>query len=356
MLAARDDAADDARAQARRLPQARQGRSRPACPAFLQSAPGGRAAEPARRSRAGWSTASRRRRPGRSSTGSGRPTSAPAWSAPARTSARSAKPPSPSRAARLAGRRVHGQRLEPEGPAPADRHSATYRQSSRVTPELLARDPYNRLLARGPRFRVEAEVVRDIALAASGLLEPEGRRPERLPARPGVPVPAAGQLRPEGLDRGERARPLSPGALHVPLPLGALPDAADVRRPQRRLRLRPPRPLEHAAAGADDAERAGLPGVRPGPGAADAAAKAATPTPSGSRYAFRRCLARTPTRAESKPSCSALLQRADRAVRRRPAPTPGSWPPASPTKPPTLPDGRDARPAGRAGRPCPACC
>jgi hypothetical protein len=51
--------------------------------------------------------------------------------------------------------------------------SATYRQSSRVTPELLARDPDNRLLARGPRFRVEAEVVRDIALAASGLLNPK---------------------------------------------------------------------------------------------------------------------------------------------------------------------------------------
>ncbi len=49
-------------------------------------------------------------------------------------------------------------------------NSATYRQSSRVTPELYARDPYNRLLARGPRFRVEGEIVRDIALAASGLL------------------------------------------------------------------------------------------------------------------------------------------------------------------------------------------
>lgn len=48
--------------------------------------------------------------------------------------------------------------------------SATYRQDSRVTPELLVRDPYNRLLARGPRFRVEGELVRDIALAASGLL------------------------------------------------------------------------------------------------------------------------------------------------------------------------------------------
>ena len=48
--------------------------------------------------------------------------------------------------------------------------SATYRQSSQVSPELYTLDQYNRLLARGPRVRVEAEVVRDIALAASGLL------------------------------------------------------------------------------------------------------------------------------------------------------------------------------------------
>ncbi|MFQ5734465.1 MAG: DUF1553 domain-containing protein, partial [Planctomycetaceae bacterium] len=48
--------------------------------------------------------------------------------------------------------------------------SATYRQSSRVTPELLKRDPHNRLLARGPRFRLDAEMIRDNALAVSGLL------------------------------------------------------------------------------------------------------------------------------------------------------------------------------------------
>ncbi|HEV3444566.1 MAG TPA: PSD1 and planctomycete cytochrome C domain-containing protein, partial [Gemmataceae bacterium] len=48
--------------------------------------------------------------------------------------------------------------------------SAAYRQSSKVTPELLARDPRNRLLSRGPRFRLEAEMVRDQALALSGLL------------------------------------------------------------------------------------------------------------------------------------------------------------------------------------------
>lgn len=50
--------------------------------------------------------------------------------------------------------------------------SATYRQASRTTPAHLERDPQNRLLARAPRLRVEGEIVRDIALAASGLLNP----------------------------------------------------------------------------------------------------------------------------------------------------------------------------------------
>ena len=48
--------------------------------------------------------------------------------------------------------------------------SATYRQSARMTPELAGRDPSNELLARGPRFRLDAEVIRDSALAISGLL------------------------------------------------------------------------------------------------------------------------------------------------------------------------------------------
>lgn len=51
--------------------------------------------------------------------------------------------------------------------------SAAYRQEARVTPELLEKDPQNRLLARGPRLRVEAEIIRDIALSASGLLNPK---------------------------------------------------------------------------------------------------------------------------------------------------------------------------------------
>ncbi|MFN0170619.1 MAG: DUF1549 and DUF1553 domain-containing protein, partial [Bryobacteraceae bacterium] len=62
--------------------------------------------------------------------------------------------------------------------------SAAYRQSSKVTPELYSRDPFNRLLARGPRIRVEAEIVRDIALAASGLLNPKVGGPSVYPPAP----------------------------------------------------------------------------------------------------------------------------------------------------------------------------
>ena len=62
--------------------------------------------------------------------------------------------------------------------------SATYRQSSKATPELLAKDPYNRLLARGARLRVEGEVVRDIQLAVSGLLNPAIGGPSTMPPAP----------------------------------------------------------------------------------------------------------------------------------------------------------------------------
>lgn len=62
--------------------------------------------------------------------------------------------------------------------------SATYRQSSRVTPELASKDPGNRLLARGPRVRLPAEVVRDQALAISGLLVEEIGGPSVKPYQP----------------------------------------------------------------------------------------------------------------------------------------------------------------------------
>ena len=62
--------------------------------------------------------------------------------------------------------------------------SATYRQSSRATPELLQRDPENRLLARGPRFRLPAEMIRDQALAAAGLLVEQIGGPSVKPYQP----------------------------------------------------------------------------------------------------------------------------------------------------------------------------
>ena len=62
--------------------------------------------------------------------------------------------------------------------------SATYRQSSKTRPELLTRDPSNRMLARGPRFRMPAEVIRDNALVYSGLLERQVGGPSVHPYQP----------------------------------------------------------------------------------------------------------------------------------------------------------------------------
>lgn len=62
--------------------------------------------------------------------------------------------------------------------------SQTYAQSSQGTLQLLERDPRNRLLARGPRFRAEAEVVRDLVLSAAGLLSDKYGGPSIFPPMP----------------------------------------------------------------------------------------------------------------------------------------------------------------------------
>jgi hypothetical protein len=62
--------------------------------------------------------------------------------------------------------------------------SATYRQSAAVTREKLEKDPYNRLLSRGPRLQLEAEFIRDNALAVSGLLNPKIGGPSVKPYQP----------------------------------------------------------------------------------------------------------------------------------------------------------------------------
>ena len=69
--------------------------------------------------------------------------------------------------------------------------SAAYRQSSRVTPDAYERDPDNRLLARGPRFQLTAEMIRDQALAVSGLLSDKMYGPPVRPPQPSRGLRAA---------------------------------------------------------------------------------------------------------------------------------------------------------------------
>ncbi len=62
--------------------------------------------------------------------------------------------------------------------------SAAYRQASRVSPALLAKDPENRLIARGPRHRLPAEFIRDLALSVSGLMQHKIGGPSVSPYQP----------------------------------------------------------------------------------------------------------------------------------------------------------------------------
>jgi hypothetical protein len=86
--------------------------------------------------------------------------------------------------------------------------SETYRQASRATPALLAKDPENRLLARGPRVRLEAEAIRDQALRVSGLLSEKVGGPSVFPPQPpGVTTEGAyGKLEWKVSPGGERHR------------------------------------------------------------------------------------------------------------------------------------------------------
>jgi hypothetical protein len=62
--------------------------------------------------------------------------------------------------------------------------SATYRQAAAITRDKLEKDPQNRLLSRGPRFRMDAEMIRDYALAAGGTLSPKMGGPGTKPYQP----------------------------------------------------------------------------------------------------------------------------------------------------------------------------
>jgi uncharacterized membrane protein len=172
--------------------------------------------------------------------------------------------------------------------------SATYRQSSVLTPELEQKDPNNALYARGPRVRVEAEIVRDIALEASGLLSEKIGGPSVYPPQPeGVTMLSYGPMAwqtSKGEDRYrrglytflKRTSPY-PGLITFDAPTSEL---VCPKRPRSNT------PLQALTTLNDEVflEAARAMGGR--------VRKLDTDLPGKARYAFRLCVAREPTREE----------------------------------------------------------
>jgi mono/diheme cytochrome c family protein len=216
-------------------------------------------------------------------------------------------------------------------------NSATYRQQSQIRPELQAKDPYNRLLARGTRLRVEGEVVRDIQLAASGLLNPAfGGKPVMPPAPLFLFQPPASYapfpwIEETGPDRYRRAI-YTWRRRSAPYPMLATFDVPEgntscVRRNrsntplQALMTLNEPMAMEAARALARRAFAAG--------GSTDA---------ERITYAFRRCVSRPPTPAER----DVLLRLLDKQKQRIAEGWVNPWAIASGSKadrPADLPDG-----------------
>jgi hypothetical protein len=175
--------------------------------------------------------------------------------------------------------------------------SATYRQSSRARPDLEIVDPINKLLARQSRLRLDAEVVRDVALSTSGLLVPKLGGPPVYPPQPDG-VMSLGQVRrewkpSEGPDRYRRGL-YTHFWRATPHPALAVFDAADgFSTCTRRIRSNTPLQaltllndrqfFEFAGALAERIEREG--------GTDDAARI---------DFAFRLCLARPPAADETR--------------------------------------------------------
>ena len=84
--------------------------------------------------------------------------------------------------------------------------SSTYRQSSKVTPELYEADPKNSWLARGPRFRMTAEMVRDNALAVSGMLSTKAEGEPIMPHQPNGIWRQVGRNEPKWIDETDEDR------------------------------------------------------------------------------------------------------------------------------------------------------
>jgi hypothetical protein len=217
--------------------------------------------------------------------------------------------------------------------------SRTYRQSSHVSPALLERDPRNRLLARGPRFRADAEVVRDIALAASGLLNPKVGGPSVCPPLPKFLVLPPASYGPKswdeatGADRYRRAvytfryRSVPYPALEAfDAPNG---DFACVRRSRSNTPLQALTALNEPLF-VECAQALGLRVLTEG-GRTDA---------ERLTYAFRRCLSRQPTAEESAELLGLLAKQKKRFAQSGAKPLEVAA--TDPEHPPRLPAGATA--------------
>ena len=190
--------------------------------------------------------------------------------------------------------------------------SSAYRQSSNVTPDLLSRDLDNRLIARGPRFRVDAEIVRDIALAASGLLNAEVGGASVYPPAPAFLFQPPASYAPkswttaEGPDRYRRAL-YTFRFRTVPYPVlqafdAPAGDMACVRRARSNTPLQALATLNETLF-VESAQALAARTLKEG-GTTDAARIA---------YAFRLCTARIPTPAEADVLLQ-LLSKEDRRL------------------------------------------
>ena len=200
--------------------------------------------------------------------------------------------------------------------------SATYRQSSAVTPELVRRDPYNRLL--GPRAAKPA-VGRATPRPGARRVGPavlQDARAQRDAAAARRRV--ASRLQQRTMADPDGRRPLPPRAVHVLAAERSLSRDGGVRRPQPRVLRRAALADQHAAASAGHAQRPGV--RRGGPSARHDAfwPKAARRPCERVAYAFRRCLSRQPKEAEVA-RLVALVPRASWRISARMRPRPKRW-------------------------------
>ena len=131
--------------------------------------------------------------------------------------------------------------------------SGTYRQASVNSRNVNERDPFNRLLARQSRFRLDAEMVRDNALSLSGLLSEHVGGPSVKPYQPAGLLGRA-ELPAARVAERHRHRPLPPRPVHALAALVPAPEHGRLRRPEPGGMHRRTAALQHPAAGPGAAE------------------------------------------------------------------------------------------------------